>query len=84
MGCWGSKTLEWGFAMAPHRLRVLVALFLQTIYAIEKLLTGFNVQPIIQFNCIEWNWYESVINLTALSRDAADDVTLVHPFCTVR
>ena len=24
-GCWGeSKTLAWGFAMAPHRLRVLV------------------------------------------------------------
>ena len=22
--CWGSKTLAWGFAMAPHRLRVLV------------------------------------------------------------
>ena len=24
LGCWGSKTLAWGFAMAPHRLRVLV------------------------------------------------------------
>ena len=25
-GCWGeSKTLSWGFAMAPHRLRALVA-----------------------------------------------------------
>ena len=24
-GCWGeSKTLAWGFAMAPHRLRALV------------------------------------------------------------
>ena len=24
-GCWGeSKTLAWGFAMAPHRLRTLV------------------------------------------------------------
>ena len=22
--CWGPKTLAWGFAMAPHRLRVLV------------------------------------------------------------
>ena len=27
-GCWGgeSKTLAWGFAMAPHRLRALVLL----------------------------------------------------------
>ena len=23
LGCWGSKTLAWGFAMAPHRLPVL-------------------------------------------------------------
>ena len=23
-GCWGLKTLAWGFAMAPHRLRILV------------------------------------------------------------
>ena len=23
----GSKTLAWGFAMAPHRLRILVSLF---------------------------------------------------------
>ena len=23
-GCWGSKTLAWGFAMVPHRLRILV------------------------------------------------------------
>ena len=27
-GCWGeSKTLAWGFAMAPHRLRALVYVF---------------------------------------------------------
>ena len=25
--CWGSKTLAWGFAMAPHRLHVLVLFF---------------------------------------------------------
>ena len=43
----------------------MFALFLQTVYAFEKLLAGFN-------------WYESVVNLTTLSRDAADDVTLVH------
>ena len=24
LGCWGSKALAWGFAMAPHRLRILV------------------------------------------------------------
>ena len=24
LGCWGSKTLGLGFAMAPHRMRVLV------------------------------------------------------------
>ena len=41
------------------------ALFLQTVYAIEKLLAGFN-------------WYESVVNLTSLSRDPADDATWVH------
>ena len=40
----------------------MFALFLQTVYAIEKLLAGFK-------------WYESVVNLTVLSRDAADDVT---------
>ena len=44
-------------------------LFLQTVYAIEKLLAGFN-------------WYESVVNLTALSRDAADDVTWDMAFST--
>ena len=44
--------------------------FLQTVYAIEKLLAGFNVQTIIGMI--------SVVNLTALSRDAADDVTWVH------
>ena len=27
LGCWGSKTLAWGFAMAPHRLRILVTFF---------------------------------------------------------
>ena len=26
LGCWWSKTLAWGFAMAPHRLRILVTL----------------------------------------------------------
>ena len=27
VGCWGeSKTLAWGFAMAPHRLRALVSI----------------------------------------------------------
>ena len=24
-GAWGPKTLAWGFAMAPHRLRILVS-----------------------------------------------------------
>ena len=38
---------------------------MQTVYAIEKLLAGFN-------------GYESIDNLTALSLDAADDVTWVH------
>ena len=46
------------------------ALFMQTVYAIEKSLAGFNVQP--------RNGMNSVINLTALSRDTADDVTWVH------
>ena len=45
------------------------ALFLQTVYAIEKLLAGLTVQP-------------KVVNLTALSRDAADDVTWVHTACS--
>ena len=49
-----------------HRM---FALFLQTVYAIEKLLAGLNVQPIN---------YESVVNLTTLSLYPADDVTLVH------
>ena len=34
------------------------------------------------------NWYESVVNLTALLRDAADDVIgyiqHIAPFCTVK
>ena len=47
----------------------IFALFLQTVYAIEKLLADFNVQP---------NWYEWVVNLTAISRDTADDTTWVH------
>ena len=37
---------------------------------LKSFLAGFNVQT--------QNWYESVVNLTALSRDAADDVTWVH------
>ena len=52
----------------------IFAFFLQTVYAIEKLVAKFD-------------WYESVVNLTALSRDAADDVTwyIQHPvpFCAV-
>ena len=36
----------------------IFALFLQTVYAIEKLLVGFNATQI---------WYDSVINLTAFS-----------------
>ena len=28
MGAGGSKTLVWGFAMAPHRMRILVMFFL--------------------------------------------------------
>ena len=40
----------------------IFALFLQTVYAIEKLLAGFNVQPRIGMN---QSFY-----LTALSRDA--------------
>ena len=28
--------------------------------------------------CNPQNWYESVVNLSALSLDAADDVTWVH------
>ena len=48
----------------------IFALFLQTVHVIEKLLACFNVQP--------RNWYEPVVNLTALSRDAADDVKWVH------
>ena len=27
-GCWGSQTLAWGFAMAPHRLLALVVFVL--------------------------------------------------------
>ena len=45
----------------------IFAFFLQTVHAIEKLLARFNVQPRIGMN-------QSLI-LTALSRDAADDVT---------
>ena len=43
----------------------IFTLFLQTVYAIEKLLAGFNMQPGIG------NW--------VLLRDAADDVTWVPP-----
>ena len=33
LGCWGgSKTLAWGFAMAPHRLRILVFFIYFTLY----------------------------------------------------
>ena len=42
----------------------IFALFLETVYTIEKLLAGFNVQ-------------RRNVNVTALSRDAADDVTWV-------
>ena len=31
-----------------------------------------------RFYCATQNWNESVVNLTALSRDAADDATWVH------
>ena len=47
----------------------IFALFLQTLYAIESYL---------QVYCATQNWYESVVNLAALSRDAADDITWVH------
>ena len=41
-GCWGeSKTLAWGFAMAPHRLRALVYLILE----------------ILKFNFMPFFWY---------------------------
>ena len=43
------------------------SLFLQTVYAIEKILAGLNVHV-----------NESVFNLTAESRYAADDVTWKH------
>ena len=52
----------------------IFALFLLTVYAIEKLLAGFNVQPRIGMNqSLIWLHY-----LAALSRDAADNVTWVH------
>ena len=31
-----------------------------------------------RFKCATLNWYESVVNLTALKRDAVDDVTLAN------
>ena len=43
----------------------IFALFLQIVYAIEKLLAGFIVQPRIDM-------------MTALSWDASDDVLWVH------
>ena len=52
------------------RITIFFAIFLQNVNAIEKLHPGFNV--------LTQNWYESVDNLTALSRDAADDVIWVH------
>ena len=60
------KHIKEALKMHHHK----IALFLQTVYAIEKLLAGFL--------CATRNWYESFLNLTALSRDAADDVTWVH------
>ena len=49
----------------------IFALFLQILYVIEKLLIGLNVQPRIGMN-------QSLIDCSALSRYAADDVIWVH------
>ena len=57
----------------------IFALILRAVYVTEKLLAGLKYAT--------QDWYESVVNLTALTRDAADDVTWVHkhpaPFCLV-
>ena len=45
--------------------------FCTFLAAIEKLLAGFN-------DCATQNWYEIVLNLTALSRDAVDDGRFLH------
>ena len=39
LGVLGSKTLEWGFAMVLHRLRVLV----RVVFALRLQTLGFNV-----------------------------------------
>ena len=42
-GAGGSKTLAWGFAMAPHRLRILVIIIVSVLFEIGilKLVCGF-------------------------------------------
>ena len=38
VGCfWESKTLAWGFAMAPHRLRALVVFIVISVLRLEYL-----------------------------------------------
>ena len=54
------------------RITIFFALFLQTVYAIEKLLADFKVQPRIGIN------QSLILIVLQLSRDAANDVTWVH------
>ena len=56
------------------------ALFLQTVYAIEKLLAGFNVQPKIGMNkSLIWLHYGSKLLMTSHGY-----IQHPAPFCTVK
>ena len=58
----------------------IFALFLQTVYAIEKLLAGFNVKPKIGMNqLLIWLHYNATLLMTSHS-----NIQHPSPFCTVK
>ena len=60
------------------RITIFFALFLQTVYAIEKLLTGFNVQPRIGMNLsFIWLHYHAMLLMTSHGY-----IQHPAPFCT--
>ena len=50
----GSKTLAWGFAMAPHRLRILVYIFIYNTFKrdLNKLMTLIRRRVLWRLRCL--------------------------------
>ena len=68
-GCWGSKTLAWGFAMAPHQLRYLVMIyftFIRQSQYITELLSDFYF-PRFKLTIVNTIWYKC-LNTSQKSR----------------